>query len=187
MSVLLVSSSKRNGMSNRRPIVITGFMGSGKTSVAEALARALNCSPVDLDQQITVSNGRSPKDIIEEDGEQMFREIETRSLQDVLQSRATRVIALGGGAWTLQRNRDLISEYSGITVWLDVPFELCWARILANKGQRPLAPDRHRAQMLYDERRPHYALAQLHVVVSPNKSIEDISAQIAEELRTRDK
>lgn len=174
-------------MSKSRPIVIAGFMGSGKTAVAEALARRLNCSSVDLDQQITVSDGRSPKDIIVQDGEQSFREIETRRLQDVLQRNATRVIALGGGAWTLQRNRDLIAEQGGITVWLDVPFELCWERILAAGSNRPLAPDRHRAQMLYDERRPHYALAQLHVAVSPNKSIEDISAEIAEELRMRNK
>ncbi len=172
-------------MSNRRPIIIAGFMGSGKTTVAEALARLLNWSSVDLDQVITASNGRTPKDIIEQDGEQSFREVETRSLQDFLRSGATRVIALGGGAWTLQRNRDLISQYGGITVWLDVPFELCWERILASRGERPLAPDRHLAQMLYDKRRPHYALAQLHVVVSRNKSAEDISGEIAEELRTR--
>ncbi|MDQ6653078.1 MAG: AAA family ATPase [Acidobacteriota bacterium] len=174
-------------MSNSRAIIITGFMGSGKTTVAEALARMLKCSSVDLDQGITASDGRTPKDIIEQDGEQSFREVETRSLQDVLQSSATRVIALGGGAWTLERNRDLISEYGGITVWLDVPFEICWERILASRGERPLAPDRHRAQMLYAERRPNYARAQLHVVVSHEKSAEDISAEIAEELRTRNK
>lgn len=174
-------------MSNSPPIIIAGFMGSGKTSVADALARYLNCSSVDLDQQITVSNGRSPKEIIEQDGEQSFREIETRILQDVLQRSEARIIALGGGAWTLQRNRDLISEQGGITVWLDVPFELCWERILATRGSRPLAPDRDRAQTLYDERRPHYALAQLHVVVTSDKTLEGISAEIAEEARTRDK
>jgi len=174
-------------MSNSQAIIIAGFMGSGKTTVAEALARMLNCSSVDLDQAITASNGRTPKDIIEQDGEQSFREIETDSLQDVLRSGTTHVISLGGGAWTLQRNRDLISEYGGITVWLDVPFELCWERIVATGGERPLAPDRHRAQMLYDERRPHYALAKLHVVVSPNKSTDDIAAEIVEELQTRNK
>lgn len=176
-----------NKMLNKRPIVIAGFMGSGKTAVAAALAHRLNGSSVDLDEQIKVSNGRSPKDIIEQDGEQSFREVETRSLQDVLHGRAARVIALGGGAWTLQRNRDLISKHGGITVWLDVPFELCWERISATKGERPLAPDRHRAEMLYDERRAHYALAQLHVVVSENKSLEDISAEITEGLRMRNK
>jgi shikimate kinase len=169
-------------MNNSRPIIIAGFMGSGKTTVAKTLARMLNAPSIDLDQVIMASTGRTPKDIIEQDGEQSFREIETRNLQDILQNGATQVISLGGGAWTLPRNRDLISKYGGFTIWLDVPFELCWERISATGGERPLAPDRHRAQRLYDERRPHYALAQLHVVVTRNKSIENISAEITKQL-----
>ncbi len=171
-------------MDRLRPIIIAGFMGSGKTTVAQALARMLNRSLVDLDQEITASSGRTPGTIIEQDGEQSFREIETRILHDVLQSGAARVIALGGGAWTLQRNRDLISEYGGITIWLDVPFELCWERILASKAERPLAPDLPQTQMLYAERRPHYALAQLHVEVDMNKSTDEIVAEIVEACRT---
>ncbi|MDQ2936122.1 MAG: shikimate kinase [Acidobacteriota bacterium] len=171
-------------MDKLRPIIIAGFMGSGKTTVAQALARMLNRSLVDLDQEITASSGRTPGTIIEQDGEQSFREIETRILHDVLQSGAARVIALGGGAWTLQRNRDLISEYGGITIWLDVPFELCWERILASKAERPLAPDLPQTQMLYAERRPHYALAQLHVEVDMNKSTDEIVAEIVEACRT---
>lgn len=161
-------------------------MGSGKTTVAGTLARMLNCSSVDLDQVITASSGRTPKVIIEQDGEQSFREIETRSLQDVLRSSTRLVIALGGGAWTLQRNRDLISKYGGITIWLDVPFKLCWKRILATKAERPLAPDLPQAQMLYAERRPHYALAQLHVEVATNESTDEIAAEIVEALGSRD-
>jgi shikimate kinase len=167
------------------PIIIAGFMGSGKTTVAESLARKLHCSAVDLDQAITVSTGRTPKVIIEEDGEKSFREIETRSLQDTLQNRSTGIIALGGGAWTLQRNRDLINEHGGITVWLDAPFELCWERILATGGGRPLATDLRQAQQLYAERRSNYALAQLHVAVTADKSTEEISAEIAEALPGR--
>jgi shikimate kinase len=172
-------------MNTIRPIIIAGFMGSGKTTVAGALALLLNCSSVDLDEAITSSNGRTPGTIIEQDGEQSFRETETRSLHDVLQSGASCVIALGGGAWTLQRNRDLISEYGGITIWLDVPFELCWERIVASKAERPLAPDLPQTQMLYAERRPHYALAQLHVEVDPNKSTDEIAAEIVEALQSR--
>jgi shikimate kinase len=172
-------------MKNRRPIIIAGFMGSGKTTVAGALARMLNCSSVDLDQAITAGSGRTPRTIIEQDGEQSFREIETHILHDVLQSGAAPVIALGGGSWTLQRNRDLISEYGGITVWLDVPFELCWERILTSKAERPLAPDLPQTQMLYAERRPHYALAQLHVEVAMNKSADEIAAEIVEALQSR--
>lgn len=173
-------------MNKLRPIIIAGFMGSGKTTVAEALARMLNCSSVDLDQAITTSSGRTPGTIIGQEGEQWFREIETLTLHDILQTGAMRVIALGGGAWTLQRNRDLISEYGGLTFWLDAPFELCWERILASKGERPLAPDLPRTQMLYAERRPHYALAQLHVEAATNKSANEIAAEIIEALESLD-
>jgi shikimate kinase len=172
---------------NNRPTVIAGFMGSGKTSVAEALARHLDCLSVDLDHQITVSTGRSPREIIEQDGERAFRDVETCNLHDVLRSGGRRVIALGGGAWTLQRNRELISEYGGITVWLDVPFELCWERIRLTKGERPLAPDRDSTQLLYDERRRHYSLADLHIEVAADDSISEIAARIAENLQIQNK
>lgn len=173
-------------MNNSRPIVIAGFMGSGKTTVAGALARLLNCSSIDLDQVITTSSGRTPGVIIEQDGEQSFREIETSTLKDVLKRSTALVIALGGGAWTLQRNRDLISECGGITVWLDVPLELCWERILATKAERPLAPDLPQTRALYAERRPLYALAQLHIEVATNQSTDEIAAEIVEALRIRD-
>ena len=172
-------------MSNSPPIIITGFMGSGKTTVATVLAHALSRSVIDLDQVITASNARTPKEIIVQDGEDAFREIETQSLQDVLKSSSGPVIALGGGAWTLQRNRDLINVHDGITVWLDAPFQLCWERIRATRNEHPLAPDQGQAQMLYVERRPQYALAQLHVEVDGNKSIDQISAEIAEALQVR--
>lgn len=169
-------------MKESQPIVITGFMGAGKTSVAVALARILNCSSVDLDRATTISNGRTPREIIEQDGEQLFRELETRSLQNVLRASSMRVVALGGGAWTLQINRDLINSHGGITVWLDPPFELCWERTVPTRGERPLATDQERARMLFTERRALYALAQLRVDVTRNKSIDQIAAEIVEAL-----
>jgi shikimate kinase len=172
-------------MSNNPPIILTGFMGSGKTTVAEVLAHVLSRSVIDLDQVIMASNARTPREIILQDGEDAFREIETQSLHNVLKNGSGHVIALGGGAWTLQRNRDLINEHRGITVWLDAPFQLCWGRILATRDKHPLAPDQVQARILYLERRPHYALAQVHVEVDGYKSIDEISAEIAEALQVR--
>jgi shikimate kinase len=172
-------------MSNNPPIIITGFMGSGKTTVAEVLADVLSRSVIDLDQTITASNARTPKEIILQDGEDAFREIETQSLQEVLKNSSGHVIALGGGAWTLPRNRNLINEHEGITVWLDAPFQLCWERILATRDKHPLAPNQHQARILYLARRPQYALAQLHVEVNGNKSIDEITAEIAKALQVR--
>jgi len=133
---------------NRR-IVIIGFMGSGKTTVAQALAQRLGCEMIDLDSFITESEGRSPAGIIEEDGESAFREIETRALREVLEKTTHQVIALGGGAWTIAANRALTTAHDCLSVWLDAPFELCWQRIQSGGNTvRPLAPDRESALAL---------------------------------------
>src|SRR6185295_9378263 len=124
---------------SKAPVIITGFMASGKTTVARALAFKLGCQNIDLDQFITDRTGRTPKEIIEQDGESAFREVETNSLREALASEPTGVIALGGGAWTVLRNRELIAERDALTVWLDAPFELCWQRIETAGSERPLA------------------------------------------------
>jgi shikimate kinase len=166
-----------------QPIIITGFMGSGKTTVAQALARTLNCRAIDLDQLITERAGRTPKEIIDQDGESAFREIETRLLREVLEQDSARVIALGGGAWTLPGNRDLIAQHNGFTVWLDVPFELCWQRIADAGGYRPLARSEEKARSLYEERRPIYELAALRVTADADMSVNESAAAIAEALQ----
>jgi shikimate kinase len=163
------------------PIIITGFMGSGKTTVAQALARSLDCRSIDLDQLITERAGRTPKEIIEQDGESGFREIETRLLREALEQGAARVIALGGGAWIIQTNRDLIAAHNGFAAWLDAPFELCWQRITAAGRKRPLARSEEQARKLYEERRPVYELATLRVAVA-GKGVDESALAIARRL-----
>jgi shikimate kinase len=162
-----------------RPIILTGFMSSGKTTVAAALGERLGCSVIDLDEAITKIKGRTPREIITEDGEDAFREAETRELRTVLTARNPQVIALGGGAWILQRNRDLVQQYDGISIWLDAPFELCWQRIPDGGGERPLAKNKDAAQELYEERRPYYALAQVRIEVDPTKTVDRLVEEIA--------
>lgn len=168
-------------------IIITGFMGSGKTTIARQLAHRLGREMLDLDHVIAQQLGRTAQEIIDEDGEESFRQIETRSLGMVLESRSASVVALGGGAWTLERNRNLIRQHRGITIWLDPGFDLCWERILMSRAERPLARDQAQARMLYLERIPLYALAPLRVEVSAGKSAENISMEIAQLLGLSDK
>jgi shikimate kinase len=162
-----------------QPVVIVGFMGSGKTTVAHELARQLGCGAIDLDDLITEREKRSPKVIIEQDGEEGFREIETRTLREVLDEGAARVIAVGGGAWTIAENRKLIAERAAFIAWLDASFELCWERIEASGKTRPLARSREMAQKLYDERRPIYELAGARIRIHANESAEETAGKIA--------
>jgi shikimate kinase len=164
------------------PIIITGFMGAGKTAVASALARRLACAMIDLDQLVREREGRTAQVIIDEDGEPRFREIESEALRYALETGDARIIALGGGTWTISGNRALINEHQALTVWLDAPFELCWQRIAGENNSRPLARNVDDARKLYDERRKFYAQALLRVEVDEERSAGAIAAEIAEAL-----
>ena len=161
---------------NRRYIIL-GFMGCGKTTVASALARQLDCKLIDLDSFITESEGRSPAEIIEQDGEPAFRQIESLALTEVLKDRDARVIALGGGTWTIPANRTLVALHDCLTVWLDAPFETCWQRIDSGNTIRPLAPDRETTKVRYDSRREDYALASRKIPIQPSDSVAAIVEQ----------
>ena len=164
-------------MKNRR-IVLVGFMGCGKTTVAEALARELDCAMIDLDSFIAERIGRSPAEIIQQDGEAAFRAIETQALRDALANRDARVLALGGGAWTIEANRTIVAEHDCSTVWLDAPFELCWERINASSTVRPLAPDRVAAERLYEARKATYRLSDRRFEVSSEDSARMLADKI---------
>jgi shikimate kinase len=156
-----------------RPIVITGFMGCGKSKVAQELALRRNVVMVDLDDWITERIGRSPAQLITEDGEAAFREIESNALRELLQANEAGVIALGGGAWIEKQNRDLIDQFSCTSVWLDTPFAICWERIAASEDDRPLGRTREEAQARYDFRKHFYELATVHITVGSEASVDD--------------
>ncbi len=170
-----------------RLVVITGFMGAGKTTVGRTLARLLGTPFLDLDDAVTAAEGRSPRELIDAEGEAYFRDAETRALARALEEGGARVIATGGGAWTLERNRALVAAHGCLSVWLDAPFDLCLRRILAGGGpsDRPFARDAERARLLYERRLAAYRLADLRVRVAPGAGVEELAAQVAAALNAR--
>lgn len=160
-----------------KPVVITGFMGCGKTHVAREVAQRLDVAMVDLDERITQNTGRSPAQLIVEEGEAAFREIESATLREVLQNGDAKVVSLGGGAWIQETNRALIAEYGCTSVWLDVPFELCWSRIESSDEDRPLGRTREQAFALYERRRPIYQLADVRIAVT-QEDFEDLVSRL---------
>jgi shikimate kinase len=167
-------------------IVIIGFMGSGKTAVARLLAAQLNLVTTDLDDFITEAVGRTPAQIITEDGEQPFRAIETNALGELLQTTRAGVIALGGGAWIEETNRKLIKKNACLSIWLDTPFDECWKRIQSSKEERPLGKTEPQAKELFERRRPMYQMATLHIEVLGGETAYELATRIKAKLATLD-
>lgn len=165
-------------MKLRGPIVITGFMGCGKSQVARALAQRLELTLIDLDNKIATLHGRTAAQLINEEGEPAFRAIETGTLREVLQNNTSAVIALGGGAWITKTNRELVADHRGVAVWLDTSFAVCWQRIEASAEDRPLGRTRAQAEQLFNLRRPIYQLAGIHVTVMDHEPVNDTVARI---------
>lgn len=160
-------------------IAITGFMCSGKSTVARALAALFGCEMVDLDEAITANQQRTPQEIIEAEGEGSFRETETQVLADLLLNKPVPVIALGGGTWTTEKNRKLLFEHRYQTIWLDAPFDLCWPRIEASVEQRPLARSYEAAKQRYQQRVEIYQRADYRVEVLESETAQEIANRIA--------
>ncbi|HKO98005.1 MAG TPA: shikimate kinase [Pyrinomonadaceae bacterium] len=160
-------------------IAITGFMCVGKTTVAQALGQLLGCKVVDLDAAILESEGRNAAEIIRIDGEDAFRETESRVLTDLLSDELGLVISLGGGTWIIERNRKVLEEHRYLTVWLDAPLDLCWKRIEGSAGQRPLASSYLAVQQLFEARRHVYESADIRVPVTEAETPDDTANRIA--------
>jgi shikimate kinase len=148
-------------------LFLVGFMASGKSTVGRALADEIGWPFVDIDEEIERSQGKTIAQIFIDRGEKAFREIETETIRahvSRIRSGLPSVVALGGGAFVQPQNWELISE-SGITVWLDCPFETLCGR-LGDDATRPLAADRAKLAQLFQDRRPFYSRADYRVEVN---------------------
>jgi shikimate kinase len=163
-------------------IVLTGFMGVGKSTVARFLASLLGAKKIDLDAQIEQSQKKTIAEIIKSEGEKRFRQIETENLRLILTNREAQIIALGGGAWTIAENRRLIKEQNLTTVWLESSFEHCWRNIRMSKRERPLAKNKPDTLKLFEEREKLYCLADWHFIIKPDLTSFEIAKKIAEEV-----
>lgn len=162
------------------PIFLTGFMACGKSTVGQALADLLGRPFLDLDARIEAITNRSIPDLIASEGEERFRQLEHETLCEAARLRNT-IIALGGGTIMRADNRGLMQE-KGITIWLDVPFDVCWERIRQDSAIRPLAPDEKTARELYEQRQPFYQMANIRTDVSQPRPAAEIAETILQQL-----
>ena len=159
-------------MNNASNIVITGFMGAGKSTVGQLLARQLNREFVDMDELIEARAGMSIPQIFERQGEEAFRALERRLVYE-LALRNGLVIATGGGALVDDAMRETMTQ-SGLVVCLNASKADIRQRLGENEN-RPLAAG---WEGLFEARRSAYAQMPVQIMTT-GKSPEEIASEIA--------
>jgi len=123
-------------MSKRKSLVyLTGFMGSGKSTIGPILANVLGYDFIDLDEHIEEREHRTVSDIFAENGEGYFRELEKAVIEELKQKSST-VISLGGGTITKVENLETIKS-TGVLVYLKSSPQQIFRR-MRNRLDRPL-------------------------------------------------
>ena len=148
-----------------RKIFLVGPMGAGKSTIGHLLSKRLKRPFTDMDEMIVERTGRSIPEIFAQDGEPVFREIESAVLDELCASAKSAIIATGGGAIIAETNRKRMQS-NGLVVWLDVSPEAA-ARRIAGDANRPLLHGvdvQEKARQLDLQRRPLYAsISDIHV------------------------
>jgi shikimate kinase len=159
-------------------VYLVGFMGAGKSTVAQRLAKRLGWRAEDLDEWIEEREGRPVAQIFSQEGEAYFRQVERSALRELVPQRHV-VVATGGGTFADASNRAVIAS-DGASVWLDVSFDTAVSR-LPSDGVRPLARDPATLLALWNDRQPAYALAQQRV--DAEVPLDDIVGEILDRLK----
>jgi len=139
-----------------RRILLTGFMGAGKSTIGRELATQLGWNFLDLDQHIEQRTQSTVPELFALHGEPHFRRLESAALASTLAMTNT-VIALGGGTPEIHTNRLLIEQAPGtLTIFLDAPFPVLFDRCVLQAIDRPVLQDPDIAEARFQARLPHY-------------------------------
>ncbi len=158
-------------------VILTGFMGTGKSSVGRLLASRLNFTFCDLDAVIVAQEGKSINSIFSSMGECYFRTVESSVLQHVLQH-SSQVVSTGGGAVIKKENRDLMRRCGRVINLVASPDTIL--RRLQDDDERPLLRDSktlQQIQKLLMDRESFYSEADIRIDTD-GKNVEDVARDI---------
>ena len=168
-------------------------MGVGKTSIARKAAKASRMKFRDSDALIAESAGQSIESIFAEHGEEKFRELEHRVLEDLMSDSEPAIIATGGGVVLRQDNRQLLAQ-NALVVWLKGDLKTAASRLVQSPNPRPLLPKGDASEMeaaltdLFDRRRHLYEEVADHILnvsVMPQADAVNALLGIATEMQMR--
>ena len=169
-----------------RRVVLTGFMGAGKSTVGRLLAQRLGWDFLDTDVAIESRAGKTVAEIFAQQGEAVFRTLEADVVRDHTR-RAKLVLALGGGAVETESTREFLTTLDHTCMlFLDAPLEILVARCVAqpSAAERPVLADREGLLRRFDARLPYYRDAHL-TITTAGLSPQAVVIRIVEALDRR--
>lgn len=153
----------------KRPVVLVGLMGAGKSTIGKKMAALLDLPFFDLDSEIETISRMSVTELFASYGEPEFRDLERRVMQRLLEG-GPMILATGGGAFMNEQTRQNIAE-TGISVWLNAELDVLMERVLRRQDRPLLKNSDPRAvmQKLMLERYPVYATADISIMSRDEK------------------
>lgn len=175
---------EREGNRAMGNVILIGFMGCGKSSVAVKLSYRLKQPVTDMDRWIEKKEGRTISEIFAENGEEAFREMETEALRQLKETAKNQVISAGGGVAGKEENRTLMKEI-GKVVYLRAKPETLYERLKEDRSRPLLQCDdpEERIRTLLAERRESYEAAADLIVDVDGKNFGQILYEIERGLR----
>ena len=156
-----------------KTIVLIGMMGSGKTSVGKELAKKLNITFIDIDQEIEKKCQMNISKIFQTKGESFFRKIEENVSCKLINGKPC-VISVGGGGFLNKKIRNKI-RVNAISIWINTSLDIIYQRLHKSKNKRPLLNYKNLKKSIkenYDKRKPIYKKANYKIQIkSDNKKI----------------
>lgn len=157
-----------------RWLVLSGYMGAGKTSVGRRVASRLGCAFTDLDREIEARAKIAIPEIFSRRGELWFRRTEETVIRELIAGKPG-VLALGGGSLESAKTRSLLMRVADV-VWLRTSVEVAWERV--KDSDRPLATDRGRFERRAAAREARYREAAA-LKVNADGPVDEVAARVA--------
>ncbi|MCI4443739.1 MAG: AAA family ATPase [Lentimicrobium sp.] len=130
-----------------RKIILLGYMGCGKSTIANRLSKITNIPYVDLDKNIEERTKLSINEIFKQRGEIYFRKLEREVFIELLNSPGNLIIGLGGGTPCYANNHELLKGENILSIYLKASVKTLFERLVANKSKRPLIADKNEDEM----------------------------------------